>query len=290
MGGPHEPTRKESSAASDVYKSQAVIGTASQKEEEIKKALLPVVTGAKDYVLLDNLKGRLNSPSLEAFTTAQVYEDRILGSSKLVRGENLSTVFITGNTLRVSADIARRSLTIELFMSEEDADTRWKNKEQVDVSSILKQRSAILSALYCFVKEWHYKGQPKPAERHGSFPGWSKIIGGIVEAIGLANPCVRAKQILGGEPDSLDMRKLVENLVRNHNDKAYKFGDLVDYCIQLGCFERFTATENLDRSATAGIAKVFNSYADRVFQIDQYPWRFGRKGEGHSKRFFVEKA
>lgn len=109
---------------------EVVIGTASQKEEEIKKALLPVVMSGKDYVLLDNLKGKLDSPSLEAFTTAQIYEDRILGSSKLVRGRNLSTVFITGNALRISPDLARRALTIGLFMSEENADTVGKIKRR----------------------------------------------------------------------------------------------------------------------------------------------------------------
>lgn len=159
----------------------------------------------------------------------------------------------------------------------------------MDVSSILQKRSALLSALNCFVKEWDRKNRPAPTELRGSFHARSKVIAGIVEANGMANPCVRANQTLGGDPDAVDMRRLVEHLVKDHKQKVCKFSDLVELCVQLGCFDRFTGTGQLDRSATAAIAKVFNSYADRVFQIGQVPWRFSRKGDGHAKRFFIER-
>ena len=270
---------------------EVVVSTTSQREEEVKKTLLPVVLSGREYLLLDNLKGRLESPSLEAFTTAAVYEDRQLGSSTLVRAANLATVFITGNDLRVSGDLARRSLTVELFLPAENAETYWRGKESLELSDILALRPRLLSALFCLVKEWDLKGRPGPKTMHGCFRSWSQVIAGIIEANGFESPCKPVQQTFGGDQDATDIRRLVEEVVRKHATKKFRFEELVTQCVAIGCFERITGgSDQLKRSETASLGMVMKRYNDRLFEIDAVPWRFRVMGDGHGKRFFTEKA
>ena len=96
-------------------------------------------------------------------------------------------MFVTGNGCTVSPDMRRRTLFVELFMENERAEDR-KFQRELDEAALLNMRSAILSALWAFVREWNAAGRPKPSRTHSSFPQWAEIIGGIVEFAGYCCP------------------------------------------------------------------------------------------------------
>ena len=84
--------------------------------------------------------------------TSAVWSGRILGVSKTFAGENLMTVFVTGNGCTVSPDMRRRSLFVELFMEDERAEDR-KFKRVLDDVTLLSMRPRILAALWAMVRE-----------------------------------------------------------------------------------------------------------------------------------------
>src|SRR5262249_21314337 len=147
---------------------------------ETAKELLAAVIETRPYILFDNCKRHLDSPYLEAFVSSAMWSGRILGVSKMFAGENLMTVFVTGNGCTVSPDMRRRSLFVELFMENERPEDR-KFQRILDDAVLLDLRPRILAALWALVREWDAAGRPKPSGTHTAFPRWAEIIGGIVE-------------------------------------------------------------------------------------------------------------
>jgi hypothetical protein len=84
-------------------------GVKAVSEEEIEKRITTTVREAGLVMLLDNIKGHLDSPALEALLSCEVWGSRQLGQNTSIIGPNLVTVIITGNGLTVSPDVRRHS-------------------------------------------------------------------------------------------------------------------------------------------------------------------------------------
>lgn len=97
---------------------------APRDESEWQKKLLALTVSGRRLVLLDNLKVHLDSAALEAYVTSTSFSGRILGITKEFTGQAGATILITGNRLTISPDMRRRSLLVELFMSELRAEDR----------------------------------------------------------------------------------------------------------------------------------------------------------------------
>ncbi len=159
------------------------------KEEEQEKKLFAAVKAGKLYISFDNAKGTLNSEPLEQFLTASVLGGRVLGTSTEDEYPNLATVFLTGNGLKLSTDLARRTCVIDLFYPG-DPKKRAFSKE-IEGGWILhtETRKKFLACLWACVRFWAERGCPRTEGRKlSSFEGFSKIIGGIVMNAGYADP------------------------------------------------------------------------------------------------------
>ncbi len=233
-------------------------------ETEWQKKLLSVVIAGRRLIVFDNLKGFLNSPSLEAYTTASSYSGRILGVSKEFEGEASATVLITGNGLTVSPDMRRRSLIVELFMSELRAEDR-RFTRRLDDPALLALRPRILAACWSLVRSWNDAGRPPATRNNASFPRWCDTIGGIVEHAGFSCPTIPAEVHAMGDTDTRDIAKLGAEMVEG---TRYTFGQIVELCSDHGLFERFTENRehdgNLSRSAKSGFPKALRRYDRRT--------------------------
>jgi len=195
---------------------------AVKEGEETQKELITALKKARPYILFDNCKGHVNSPALEAFTTATVFGGRLLGTNDSFEAENNVTVFLTGNGCTVTGDLRRRSLFVEIFMEEERAEDRYI-KRYLDDTALLDMRSELLAALWAHVREWDKAGRPKPSREHGSFQRWAEIIGGIVEFAGYGCPLIPAEIEGAADTESSDMRELVKHLAQAPVVKMTKY-------------------------------------------------------------------
>ena len=254
-------------------------------EPEWQKKILAVVIAGRHILLLDNVKGFLNSPSLEAYTSAALYGGRILGLSKQFEGEACATVLITGNRLTISPDMRRRSLTVELFMHELRAEDRRFDR-RLDDPGLLAMRPRLLAACWALVRAWDGAGRPVSSRQNSSFPRWCDTIAGIVEHAGFACPTVPAEIEGMGDTDTGDIAKLAERLVPS---TPYTFAELVDVCAEGGLFERFTNTIDADgeliRQAKSAFAKTLKGYDRRQVTPSL---KFFLVGAGKSRRFLTK--
>jgi hypothetical protein len=262
---------------------EAKIDSKLEDQTETKKELLAAVIEARPYVLFDNVKGHLNSPALEGFTTSTRFSGRILGVSRMFSGQNIMTVFITGNGCTVSPDMRRRSLFVELFMLEEHAEERVFERE-LDQKVVLDLRPKILASLWAFVREWDKAGRPNPSRTHNAFPEWSRIIGGIVEHAGYSCPFEIAEIDDAADLDGAHMHELAK-LLSECEAESLTFDQLVSLSRDHGLFERIIGTEDaaLKPAERSKLGKLLKRYDRRLFAQGH----FVIDGKGRSRTYRV---
>ena len=157
----------------------------SDSEDERRKAILAALLGGRPVLMIDNLKGKVDSPALEGVLTATMWQDRQLGSSSTRYVANKATWVLTGNNAELSLDMARRCLRIRLDQGvERPYEQDVKKFRHPDIERYtLDNRSKLVSAAVAMVRAW----QASPVEgvkTLGSFESWSEVVGGILQRAG----------------------------------------------------------------------------------------------------------
>ncbi|HEV2174553.1 MAG TPA: hypothetical protein VGR71_13345, partial [Nitrospira sp.] len=251
-------------------------GVKPNDEDEIRKTLTTAVREGRSVILLDNEKSQLSSASLEAFITSPNWQDRLLGTNQSIIAPNLATVFVTANGCKVDGDMRRRSLIVELHLEAERAEDRHFRRP-LDQAMLLALRSRILGACWSLIRNWLALGKPAPARSHSAFPGWAKIIGGIVEAAGYGCPLDTPGSDIVIDEVGESMRILVGAM---QPGRTYEFSELVELCQANDCFIWLTGGE-MDREARSTLGRLFGQWDKR--QVGDR--RFFVEGKGHAKRF-----
>jgi len=257
-------------------------GVKSGDDEELRKHITSVIRCGQSMLFLDNLKGHLNSPALEVLVSAAKWEGRLLGSSERVSGDNDVTVVITGNGLTVSPDWRRRTLFIELHLSQERAEDKIFARP-LSVPALQDMRSQILAACWSLIRHWNEVGRPQPTRSHSAFPAWASTIGGIVEAAGFTCPFETARASIVADEDGQNMRALVAAMTPA---TRYTYSELVDLCRKSDIFTGLIGSSDtdMDRAQRSAFGRLLTRYNDRTVG----DFRFSIDGTGHARRFFVQ--
>jgi hypothetical protein len=260
------------------------IGSKAKDDDEMRKALTSAIRTGQEVIFLDNLRGQLNSPALEAFVTAPTWTDRLLGVSEVMSGPNTATVFITSNGLTITPDWRRRSLFIELHLAEERAEDRVFMRP-LSVPALQSMRPQILAACWALVKHWDEQGRPGPSRSHSAFSAWAATIGGIVECAGFGCALQTANVAIVADEDGQNMRLLTAQMAPGI---PYTAGDLVNLCRTHSIFDSLVGSSDADigRAQRSAFGKLLSRYDDR--RVGDL--RFHITGTGHAKRFRVLQA
>jgi len=172
-------------------------GSKPKSDEELRKILDATAIAGKPYLFLDDLHS-LASNDLNHFSTSPTHELRVMNTQNLPSCPNVWQVFGTGRDIKLDDNLERRVLAIDLFSSE-DWRTRkvanpWTNPQVI----LPSYRSPACSAIWALLKNWIEAGMPKGATRLDSFEDWSEIVGNVVMAADIADPCGRRENMRGG--------------------------------------------------------------------------------------------
>jgi hypothetical protein len=280
------------------------------KEEEQVKRIDAAIISASNYICFDNVRGYLSSQALEALLTTPFWEARILGSSEIVTAPNKISLFVTGNDLMVSPDLAHRFLFCDLQVSEGDVQER-KPSFVLDDSWLMQRenRIDILSAIWGCVRSWHEAGRP-PASSFGfkpklGFEQWGEMVGGIVAHAGFGN-CLEAPQLaVGGNNEDRQIRDLFTVLMENMftQRREFTFQEVVNAAHENDLFSwlldgRMSDGDfALSAKAKSSFGLMLGRYGPNVdLRARPRSFRlasgasilFGSSGKGRNKRFFIE--
>ncbi len=151
---------------------------------ELRKHItgLMIATGGSAILAIDNIAAILRAPTLAALLTAPVWQDRVLGHSRIVQLPNRLMLFITGNNLVLGGDLPRRVVPIRLDADMEHPEERKNFKHNLD-TWLPVHRHTLVWAILTLVQNWIARGRPEFTDRTlGSYERWTRIAGGILLA------------------------------------------------------------------------------------------------------------
>lgn len=179
-------------------------------DEERDKRLLGLLLRGDLLIHLDNVSGFLNSPALASLITATVYSGRVLGRSEIVSLPNRLTMVASGNNIRATGEIAKRTVPIRLQPTTEHPEDRTDFKHPDVTSYVTQQRPQVLGALLGMVEMWRRAGRPLAQNPLGGFERWAAVVGGILQHAGLADWLGNTREWTSdADPHSNDLRALV---------------------------------------------------------------------------------
>jgi DNA polymerase-1 len=160
-------------------------------DEEMRKRITTALMANARMVHFANIKGHIRYAALEAATdNTGVWQDRILGGNSEACLPNEAEFSFSANAGTTwEPDIEGRARRIRLHFDKEEINARtFRHPELHDW--VMENRSRLLSACAAFVTEWDRQGRPAGPTPFASFPQWSRVVGGIMHACGLGDPCL----------------------------------------------------------------------------------------------------
>lgn len=164
---------------------QAAMMTAPYDDNEWRKRIASTLAEGSTIIVIDNVKARIQSASLDAALTSSVIKERILGQSKNGVYVQRATWMATGNNLQIGGDMPRRSYWIRMDAHTDKPWTRGGFKYDLE-EWVPAHRGEIIAALLTLARAWFAAGKPAAhVPRLGSFQPWTDTIGGILGYTGL---------------------------------------------------------------------------------------------------------
>lgn len=152
----------------------------ARNEEELRKRLMGTLMSLPEAVVLDNIAGGLDSPSLASALTAREFSDRVLGQSAIRTVPVRCTWMATGNNPTKTPEMERRTIRIRLDPQAERPEER-KNFQHPQLALWARgRRSELVHAVLTIVRGWIAAGMPRSQHVLGSYDDWAAVHGGIL--------------------------------------------------------------------------------------------------------------
>jgi len=247
---------------------QVEAATIGRDEDETRKKITTALMRGSPIVLLDNIREGIDSASLAAVLTAEVWSDRVLGGNTDCSAPNLATWIATANNPKVTTEIARRVSPIRLAVDSEKPHERTGFRHPRLLEWVASRRADIVRAVLILVRHWQAEGAKPGLGTMGSFEAWVSVIGGILANAGYPDFLMGARELFDhADVEGAEWREFVAAWHAAHADKPLSADPLLHTALAgqlLGSVVRGDATE---RSQKSSIGKALGKMRGRVFDL-----------------------
>jgi hypothetical protein len=206
----------------------------AKDNEELRKRVTAILLAGARYALFDNVKRKLYSGVLAALLTTDVWSDRILGASRMVRLPVTTTWLATGNNLEFSEEIRRRVTWIRLDAVNPEPHRRTGFRHHPFEDWVLAERGTLIWALLVLVQNWLAQERPRFTERiMGSYTGWAETIGGILSAAGVKDFLGNADALAAKDDEAALWHRLIVAWWTEYGTTAVDVGTLMPLVVQM---------------------------------------------------------
>ena len=195
------------------------------REEELQKQLGALIRRSTCSVaFFDNVRGRLDSQTLEQSILSPKLSFRLLGQSATIERSNDLLWAITSNSATGTSDLINRCIPIRLYY---EGDPRGRKFTGNPLRFVKDHRDEILGELAGMVLRWEQVGKPLGLQRHRC-DRWAGIIGGILNSCGLGDRFLENLAEAESEMDQglEDLAALAEHALRGNVQGAIVRGAL----------------------------------------------------------------
>jgi len=156
-------------------KRQPVIGASGASGDELDKRVTAALLSPAQTMCLDNITGVLESDILcQAISSESEIRLRPLGRSEMISVTPASAIYATGNNVRVSGDLLRRTIPIRLSPAEERPELRQFSGSPL--RHALDNRPQYLANIMTIVLAYIAAGKPGVLPRLAGFDNWSDLV------------------------------------------------------------------------------------------------------------------
>ena len=273
------------------------LDTFPEEAEEQRKALLSKLREGADVVAYDNATGEVGGAAIEGMLTSTVYSGRLLGASQMIQVENRAIWALTANNATLSRDMVRRTVRIRLDPRCQDPTGR-SDFRHPDIDGpagwTVKHRPELAGAALWAAQEWIRRGRPEPKDVpvDSSFSEWRRVLGGILEVVGvpglLGDRKDRAAMKAALSPVESEWRELVALWAAKHPPKQAADGYTVTEPIRAAALVELAEEHHLlyglrkgDKvSAAASFGLDLGKQLERIYTLTA-PQVTGAKGDLH---------
>ncbi|RYI98627.1 MAG: topoisomerase, partial [Acetobacteraceae bacterium] len=150
------------------------VASAAPDEAETEKRLVGLLLAGFPISSLDNVNGELGGDLLCQAIERPLVRIRPLGRSDIVEIESRSTIFATGNNLRVRGDMVRRTILCSLDAGVERPELREFKADPI--ATVMADRGRYVSACLIIVRAYAAAGRPDVLKPIASFEDWSNAV------------------------------------------------------------------------------------------------------------------
>jgi hypothetical protein len=241
--------------------------TMAENDEEVRKMLTAELAKARPIILLDNARegATLASAPLASVLTTTSWTDRILGKTEVITLSNTAMWLLTGNNVRLSRDIARRSIRVRIDPKQDRAWRRTGFKHDPIQSWAKANRDELVHAALVMVRAWLAAGRPLSRDRLGSFEHWAAVMGGLLQVAGVEGFLGNLEEMYANADEEGEMwRELTLAWWEAHGTAEVHTSALNELCERqdLMCEVRGDGTA---RSQQSRLGRALQGARDRVF-------------------------
>lgn len=243
---------------------QPVLMPPSSNEEETRKRLTSTLMDIPEAVMLDNVARGLDSPSLAAALTTNMWHDRMLGRSETKAMPIRCTWMATGNNPTRSNEMSRRLIRIRLDAKAERPEERQGFRHARLDWWAADHRHELVRACLLLISRWIAEGAPLGTATLGSYEAWCAVHSGILDCVGV--------------PGFLENKREAEAVTRADDSAWEAFVDAwweSHHAAEVGTSELYQIATTIDgfplgRSPTdqaqkTALGKALRQNRDRVF-------------------------
>lgn len=229
--------------------------------KEATKKILPVLRRSQPVHAWDNVRGHLDSTTLEGTLTAAAISLRTLGVSSDETYANRTLWVLSANNMDANRDTTRRSIRVRLVR------TGQGTHEIEDFEAyIYRERSRILSALLRIVEHWIEKGAKElpSLPKLNSFEEWSRTIGSVMHHAGLTEWLTNYKEAQEAMSRGDDWQQFVNAWYDEHKQAPVTAAGLWVICVKTGLLGSVLGDQS-DRSQQTRLGKALARQHQAVF-------------------------
>jgi hypothetical protein len=252
----------------------------SEDESEIEKRILALLMSGTTIVHLDNLPPYLESRVLASLITAEFFQGRVLGFSKVACVRNDLVLVGSGNNVRASSEVSKRCIPIRLLPATEQPDERT-DFVHPDLPAYLEAvRPTVVGALVGMVRNWLDAGRPLGTVPFGGFESFASIVGGILGVQGYDAWLSNRREWLGdADVHGGDLAALVEHWRAIYPDSVTP-SELFDLAKSSGLFPDVTGGEEHRARSRFGKSVLLPATQRPISGV-----RITATGSGSSRRY-----
>lgn len=277
----------------DTAVGEAVIGHAiapmqpGRTEEEREKRITSLLLQGETAVHLDNLPvGEVvDSPSLASLATSWPWwRGRILGVSRTPLLPNNLVTFLSGNNVKTTGEIAKRTTPIVLQPLDDHPEDRTGFVHADAEGYARSRRREVLEAIIGMVEAWKAAGRPPAAHRRtmGGFEKWAEIVGGVLAHAGLVEWMANYRDwVRGADEWTSDAETLVEHWAKTHRTEPIRAAQVLEMIRELEIFPAVTGKPTPEARWSALGKNVLAPLTGRPVGC----WQVVADGKGASKRY-----